>query len=296
MDVLIVDDDEINVMIIGEMLEEYLKEIDRYDECSVDAAYNGKEAVEMFKQKKLENQKGYGLIFMDIDMPEMNGFEATRKIRLSCDEEEPTIIMVSARDNPKDISEGFLNGCDWYIKKPYEIEQLEVLVNDHFANRIYLHSAKECCQRDDVISAKEFMQNFLYEFSVRKVEVLDEKIEEIIGRFYMNKDEKLLEELADYFLELSEFIKNAGRFNKLVFAMIEVSEILRDLKEDYDFELLVDFLFNLMKDLNKWIDSIFISQYAINIHYLDDSLISSIIQIESILKNQDIFEDEIDFF
>lgn len=64
---LLVDDDRTAVMLYGTILEGMGLMVDR--------AADGAEAVELSQKKK------YDLIFMDIDMPKMNGYEATRTIR-----------------------------------------------------------------------------------------------------------------------------------------------------------------------------------------------------------------------
>ena len=80
--ILLVDDQEVNLITTKSKLEKILLYV------SCDIARSGKEAISMAKQNK------YQLILMDVQMPEINGIEATRKIR-SYDKEVPIIALTS---------------------------------------------------------------------------------------------------------------------------------------------------------------------------------------------------------
>lgn len=89
----------------------------------VDVADNGLEALEA-----LERQS-YNIIFMDIQMPEMDGLETTRTIRRWLPaEEQPRIIAVTAYALDYSREMCLEAGMDDYIAKPVQIEELaEVL-------------------------------------------------------------------------------------------------------------------------------------------------------------------------
>jgi signal transduction histidine kinase/DNA-binding response OmpR family regulator len=79
----------------------------------VDLACNGKEAVEMMADSS------YDLIFMDCQMPELDGYEATREIRKLCPTEEHVpIIAMTAHAMPGDREKCFEAGMDDYVAKP----------------------------------------------------------------------------------------------------------------------------------------------------------------------------------
>ncbi len=80
--ILLVDDQEVNLITTKSKLEKILLYV------SCDVARSGKEAISMARQNK------YQLILMDVQMPEINGIEATRKIR-SHDREVPIIALTS---------------------------------------------------------------------------------------------------------------------------------------------------------------------------------------------------------
>jgi len=91
----------------------------------VDCVINGAEAVERFQQKP------YDLVLMDIQMPEMDGMEATRKIREfeSLSNRRPTpIVALSAHAMKGDIEKALNCGMDDYITKPFKPNELYFLI------------------------------------------------------------------------------------------------------------------------------------------------------------------------
>lgn len=84
---------------------------------AADLAPNGKEVLEVVSEKK------YDLILMDIQMPEMDGLEATRMIRL-CLNTQPVIIAMTANAMDGDRETCLAAGMDDYISKPVNINEL----------------------------------------------------------------------------------------------------------------------------------------------------------------------------
>ncbi len=91
----------------------------------VTAAHNGKEALEILKRKRFD------LIFMDINMPEMDGFETTAYIRNAEKGNEHTpIIAMTASATKKDKDHCLKAGMDNYISKPITTLELDRVISE----------------------------------------------------------------------------------------------------------------------------------------------------------------------
>jgi CheY-like chemotaxis protein len=82
-----------------------------------DIAENGKEVLTQLQQQP------YDIIFMDIQMPEMDGLEATRTIR-SGNGHQPVIIAITTNATCQDREECLTQGMNDYLSKPVNIEEL----------------------------------------------------------------------------------------------------------------------------------------------------------------------------
>jgi CheY-like chemotaxis protein len=93
----------------------------------LEIAPNGKVAVEMYQNNN------YDIIFMDIQMPEMDGVEATKQIRqleLSEHAAQPTpIVAMTANTMKGDQDEFIKSGMNDCISKPFKIEQIIKILN-----------------------------------------------------------------------------------------------------------------------------------------------------------------------
>lgn len=113
--VLLVEDNELNMEIASELL--------KFVNLQVEHAENGKVAVDLFRNSK---EKEYALIFMDIQMPLMNGYDAARCIRSS---EHPAagtipIIAMTANAFNDDVQAAFDAGMNGHLAKPIDVEVL----------------------------------------------------------------------------------------------------------------------------------------------------------------------------
>jgi len=98
--------------------------------CEVDLAQNGKEAVEKFSDKKFD------IVFMDCEMPEMDGYEATRQIReLEKEGTRVPIIALTANAMQGDKELCHEAGMDDHVAKPFKIDNIQDIIDHHVANQ-----------------------------------------------------------------------------------------------------------------------------------------------------------------
>lgn len=90
---------------------------------TIDTAVNGVEAVAMAQKEK------YDIIFMDIQMPEMDGLEATKKIQGATFQHKPIIIAMTANALKEDEDICYAAGMNDFLSKPFTIEQLKMVLN-----------------------------------------------------------------------------------------------------------------------------------------------------------------------
>ena len=125
--ILLAEDVDINREIVLTLLEP--------TGLSVDCAENGVQAVEMFKN----DYEKYGMIFMDVQMPEMDGYEATRTIRSLSVPNANTIPIIAMTANvfKEDIEKCLASGMDGHVGKPLDMDAVTEQL------RRFLHAAEQ---------------------------------------------------------------------------------------------------------------------------------------------------------
>lgn len=120
--VLVAEDNALNREIVSELLGEI--------GVDVDAAENGSEAVERFKAAP----ESYDMIFLDIQMPVMNGYEAAKAIR-STDFIKAKVIPIAAMTAnafDEDVRASFEAGMNEHLAKPVDMEQIKAVLRKYF--------------------------------------------------------------------------------------------------------------------------------------------------------------------
>jgi CheY-like chemotaxis protein len=106
-----VDDDIRNIFAISSILEEH--------RMKIFYAEDGKQAIQ-----KLKEHNDVDLVLMDIMMPEMDGFETTRRIRMEKEFADLPIIAVTAKAMKGDREKCLEAGASDYMTKPVDTERL----------------------------------------------------------------------------------------------------------------------------------------------------------------------------
>jgi signal transduction histidine kinase/CheY-like chemotaxis protein len=119
--ILIADDNEENRLVLSNLLKPLGFELRE--------AENGQQAVEIWEQWDPH------LIWMDIRMPVMDGYEATGKIRESANGQDPAVIAVTASAFEEEKSMVLSAGCDDFLRKPFKESQIFDMMEKHLGIR-----------------------------------------------------------------------------------------------------------------------------------------------------------------
>lgn len=106
--ILLLEDDK--------LLSETIQDILEDENYVIDIAYDGEEALE------LNYKNNYDLYLLDINVPKINGLDLLQSLRNTGDD-TPTIFLTSYKDK-QTLKEGFANGADDYITKPFDMDEL----------------------------------------------------------------------------------------------------------------------------------------------------------------------------
>jgi len=108
--ILVAEDNAINQKLIFRMFENL--------GYAIQLAANGYEVLELLSRMNID------IVFMDIQMPEMDGIEATRKIIENLGDQKPLIVAMTANALSTDKDAYLAAGMDDYINKPITIDQV----------------------------------------------------------------------------------------------------------------------------------------------------------------------------
>lgn len=120
LNILIAEDNDVNMYIVTELLTRNGHKIIK--------AYNGQEAVDIFSQGE---ENSFDIILMDIQMPILNGIEATKKIRMLEREDAKNIpiVAVSANVYTEDVVASNNAGMNAHLSKPVNFNELQKVFN-----------------------------------------------------------------------------------------------------------------------------------------------------------------------
>ncbi len=121
LDVLVVEDNPVNQKVATRLLERL--------GYRADVAGNGLEALQILDLRKFD------LVFMDMQMPEMDGLTATREIRRRYPaKRQPRIVALTANAVPGDRQRCLEAGMDDYVPKPAKLEHLHAVILKYFSS------------------------------------------------------------------------------------------------------------------------------------------------------------------
>jgi len=120
--ILVADDNEFNILLIKQIVKNILPNAEIFE------AFDGKKTIELFEKYQPE------IVFMDIQMPELNGYEATKIIRQKSRDKHIPIIALTAGTHEDEREKSANAGMDDFISKPFVVETLEAVIKKWIDN------------------------------------------------------------------------------------------------------------------------------------------------------------------
>lgn len=168
--ILIVDDTPSNLDILTNALSQY----------RLSLALNGESALKIASEVVLPD-----LILLDIMMPEMDGYEVCRRLKLDERTKDIRVIFLTAKTDTESILKGFKAGGVDYVTKPFNIEELLARVTTQLALKKSMNDVERYL-------AELKLKNKLINYSIKYAQSLQnavlpdiEKIEEILGDCFL---------------------------------------------------------------------------------------------------------------
>ncbi len=228
--ILLVEDNNINQEIIIGLLEN--------SGINIDIASNGKEAIELY------TNKSYDLILMDLQMPVMDGYEATKIIR-ETDKVIP-IIALTANAMVQDIEQTKLIGMNEHLNKPIDVEKLYATLVKYIS-----------ISKDSIITTKQISPE---QIKLPTFKIIDSEI----GLSYVSQNRKLYLKILNNFKNDYEDIKlellNDEEFKREIHTLkglsinigaIALNEIVQEIDLSQNKGLLDNFYIELNKVLEE---------------------------------------------
>jgi len=152
--ILLVEDNDLNQKLILQMLTNYGFE--------AEAVNNGLECLQILQKKD------FHLILMDMQMPVLDGFETTRKIRANSCYDHIPVIAVTANTLSYDYEKCMACGCSSYLPKPFSVNELVEEIKAHL-------KTDYMCKGNSLQSSDELISQLVPEF----IEILAEMLEDL---------------------------------------------------------------------------------------------------------------------
>jgi two-component system, sensor histidine kinase and response regulator len=182
--ILVVDDDELN--------QRMMRLILKREGHLVETAINGAEAVEAVKSKRFD------IILMDLQMPVMDGIEASRRIRVAENGKARTfIVALTASYLPEKGRELFEAGIDNYMAKPFEITHLRNILQHGLESR-KLSAMSEVDEQVAELAAREQKSDLDFRVGIERVGGDSVVYKELLSDFVDELPDKLEQLWSNY--------------------------------------------------------------------------------------------------
>ena len=175
---------------------------------SVREAENGQEAVEIWQSWKPH------LIWMDIKMPVMDGYEATKQIKAHLNGEKTVIIALTASVFEDNRSAILSAGCDDFLRKPFQEEVFWSKMAEHLGVRYIYEEPVDLNREDQLISGENFNNPPVSEYLSQMPHEWITQLEQAAIKGFDDRIFQLVEQIPQDYTPLADALKNwAGNFD-----------------------------------------------------------------------------------
>jgi CheY-like chemotaxis protein len=303
--IVIVDDNHSNNIILQSLIEDYFQSTSEL-KYHIVMFEDSIEALEY-----LQENKKIDILFLDIVMPNLNGFDFLSRIRSNSHISQPIVIMATALGNKKFREKKKNLGANAYMIKPFTKKQVEVMF-DNYLKKILTYETQEmplCTNAFDLdtissnIFLNEMKQNISHYKEISAYELVgqansnevDDILEDVdfsLFQLFDNHDSENIDQMNIELEESKEHLKVIFHNYKLLFEqydeledfthiMVHLKNILENCKITNDV-LAVSLIKYIMKELINYKENVFIDQEAKNIYYVLPILLDTTLQLESI--------------
>jgi len=241
--ILLVDDNDINRKVANEILKQA--------GCTIDLAKSGYEAIEKVKKEK------YDLIFMDIQMPELDGIETTHKLKAIINDDLAPVIAMTAYSMEEDRKKFLNEGLDDYISKPIKSDIIigkvkewtkfepeiktsavstvtdhkDLIINQNTLNQLYKYGGSELI--NSVLLDFEKEATALIEISSDSMDESDfENVRSCMHTLKGNAGTLGIERVSKYAKNVENTLKQ-NKFEKLQHEMKKLKQSFEEFKKSY---------------------------------------------------------------
>jgi len=308
---LLVDDNSMNVKILNLIIVDYMKENNiEEDGYHIIKAQNGQEAV------ILTGNQAFDVIFLDIMMPIMNGFNALNIIRKMNLSKQPIIVMATALKDDVTKAKEKESGANAYVVRPFGKKTI-YLILDHYLKKVIDNTFQhdDFFDFDDMDDETHTIENqnlimdafnsshqklstdeLLEEYDYLKDEIhMDlEEIDCLIMNSFSLDDDTLdldcmVNNLEQFFGLFSSFLHQFSEFEELSQAIASLADLISNADIDHldeeKKELLGIYIKAIIMDLLDWKGHVFVTHDAGNVFYANASLLNSYIEVKKVLHN-----------
>jgi DNA-binding response OmpR family regulator len=306
--ILLVDDEPTNSKILEFHIRNYLIE-HGMNNFVIDDATNGYEAFGM------HYFNSYDILMLDVKMPKYDGIRLLNNIRKIKEIKQPEIYMVTSFGDEKYKSLFKIKGADTCIVKPFDKDIIYSVLSKIFNNEVQQTDVEEdffdfddfdnadektLSKKDSLekynkthlkVSAQEFLKDvdnlsyIIEDFNEIEDDIL-KTIDNLTGDTLQLNINIISESINTYASMLNGF----SEFYELSIALRTLNRLL--LKTDFTNnmveskrEIIANFIKAILNDLVDWLENVFIKQDALDVFYINASVLSSCMQLEMMIQD-----------